>query len=409
MERNWREPPGPSPQEGPPFTHRNDTESVLPDRYVDTQPDLPTSVPNPIHNAQIHEGNSLQTIAPSLEIQSIQSNTASTNRKARSLNVARDHEHALRSEKVDIEPEMHDTVAAQSTDSRRETGPSSGRQVTFTDSTFPMHDNISNQGPDSGEVGNQSSLMNVPHDLHGVSTAEHDLSRNPSASDKYPSYVYTDSRLPTLVARGNRVGSNIHTMENIPSDPVNEITDAMSTCYTDNANSTQTLRVTVPIKTDIPSNVPPVNKYSAAPARPPSQRAYRRPDTREITTRDPSPPRLENRFRSGTQEHRDFREQRIAAQAAYENVGADPQEHHPLTGPSYTPSELRRRVASRSIPTREGGAGGGGRARAPPAEMPGGSNRDRRPDYQHGGQRPYSQGGRGKMGSKLESKSPTPA
>ena len=83
----------------------------------------------------------------------------------------------------------------QRKDSRREAGPSSGRQVTFTDSNPLIHDNISHQGPDSVEVGNRSSLLNVPHDMRGLSLAEHDLARNRSTIDKYPSYVYTDSRL----------------------------------------------------------------------------------------------------------------------------------------------------------------------------------------------------------------------
>lgn len=73
---------------------------------------------------------------------------------------------------------------------------------------------------------------------------------------------------------------------------------------------------------------------TAAPARPLLQQHYPRRDNRQITVRDPSPPRPENQFRSATQEHRDFRVQLNAAQAAYENVGADPQEYRPSTGPS---------------------------------------------------------------------------
>ena len=92
--------------------------------------------------------------------------------------------------------------------------------------------------PDSVEVANQLPFMNVPHDMHGVSTAEHDLAGNSSTTDKYPSYVYTASRLSTLVARGTRTAaSNIHTLQNIPRDAVNELTGDMSICYTDNTNS----------------------------------------------------------------------------------------------------------------------------------------------------------------------------
>ena len=60
--------------------------------------------------------------------------------------------------------------------------------------------------------------------------------------------------------------------------------------------------------------------YTTAPARPPPQKPYPMPDNRQITVCAPSTPRRESRFRSGTREHRDFREQRIAAQPTYGNV-----------------------------------------------------------------------------------------
>lgn len=114
-----------------------------------------------------------------------------------------------------------------------------------------MPPNMPNQATDCIEVANQLQSMNSPHDTRGVSADEHDSVRNPSTTEMYPSYVYTDSRVPAFVARGTRTApSKSHTLQNTPSDPVTELTDARSTYYTDNANSTQILRVTVPIKTD---------------------------------------------------------------------------------------------------------------------------------------------------------------
>ena len=115
-----------------------------------------------------------------------------------------------------------------------------------------MPENMSNQAPDSVAEANQLQFMNVPHEMRGVSTVEHESARNSSTSDKYPSYVDTDSPIAPIVPLVNSTTtSNIHTMENIRREPVKDLTEAMSTSYPDNAYSTQTPRVTVPIKTDL--------------------------------------------------------------------------------------------------------------------------------------------------------------
>ena len=127
----------------------------------------------------------------------------------------------------------------------------------------------------------------------------------------------------------------------------------MSTCNTDNENSTQTVAVTFPNRRDPSSSVQATNVASGVPARPPTKKAYSRHDNGQSSIRHHSTPRQENRFRSGTQEHRECRDQGSDALAAHDNVGAEHQANHPSTGPSYSPAEFRRRAASRSVPVQD--------------------------------------------------------
>ena len=101
MEGNWREPPRPTPQEGPSFANRSYTESVQPDRSLGTQPDLHVSVPNVIPSAQIPDNPIIKSNATALGTSSVASNIASNARNTPSLNADDDTEHASTSEHVE--------------------------------------------------------------------------------------------------------------------------------------------------------------------------------------------------------------------------------------------------------------------------------------------------------------------
>ena len=126
MEGNLREPPRHAPQEGPPFAQRNYTESVQPDRSLDNPPDLHVSVPNAVPSAQIRDNPTIQSKVTALGTSSVALNVASTSRNIHSLNAADDTEHASTTEHVENAHESLYAQVDQRTDSRMETGPSSG-------------------------------------------------------------------------------------------------------------------------------------------------------------------------------------------------------------------------------------------------------------------------------------------